>query len=188
MPRIPMPPSLSEKDNALLLFGRAMAAWANLEKGFYVWFEHITLLEPQHAQPLYFAPTGFKGRADLLRSVIQSYALEKDELAFIDKALGLGIHYSSFRNKLAHGEFTFHGLVVEPKHADRASAMMSAIKSEHLYLASSAFQGLANILYTAREIALGFVPEDEPDASLAICLQQVNELPRLEWPPKNNRE
>ena len=104
---------MSNKDKALLQFGKTMAASANLEKAFYGWFEHITSLDMRQAQPLYFAPTSFKARIDLLRPAMVAFYLKDDERAFIEKALGLAVHYSGFRNKLAHGEFTFEGVIIK---------------------------------------------------------------------------
>jgi hypothetical protein len=178
--------AMSNKDKALLQFGKTMAAWANLEKAFYGWFEHITSLDMRQAQPLYFAPTSFKARIDLLRAAMVAFYLKDDERAFIEKALGLAVHYSGFRNKLAHGEFTFEGVIIESKHADRKAAREKGITQEQLKNAANVFQELTNILWKARDIAIGMEIEDEPEASLETCAQQVDELPRFESPKKNN--
>lgn len=102
-----------------------MAAWAKLEKGFYAWFEHITLLDMRQAQPLYFAPTSFKARTNLIRAALKSNQLESDEQKFIEKALGRADQYNSFRNKLAHGEFTIEGLLIESKELDYKAAILA---------------------------------------------------------------
>jgi hypothetical protein len=177
---------MSDKDRALLQFGKTMAAWANLEKAFYGWFEHLTSLDTRQAQPLYFTPTSFKARIDLLRAAMTAFYLKDNEKIFIEKALGLAVHYSGFRNKLAHGEFTFEGVIIESRHADRKAARERGIAQEQLKNAANVFQELTNILWKARDIAIGMEIEDEPDASLETCAQQVDELPRFESPKKNS--
>lgn len=104
---------LSEKDKSFLAFGKAMAAWASLESGFYAWFEHVTMLDTRIATPLYYSASNFKSRLDMLRAAMQSFQIEDEELKFIKEAIKRAIDYSGFRNKLAHGEFTLEGLIIE---------------------------------------------------------------------------
>ena len=180
MPRNPLLRQISERDRAFLAFGKAMAAWASLEKGLYGWFEHITLIDMRQAQRLYFTATSFKAGTDLIRAAQDVYHVEDDENEFLKAALGVATHYSSFRNKLAHGEFTFEGLIIESKHADRSAAEKNAITHPQLEKAAACFQELATLLWKARDIALGFMPEDEPEASLEKCTEEVADLPRLQ--------
>jgi hypothetical protein len=42
-------------DRTLLAFGRAMAAWARIEVGFYASFEHITAFDMRQAKPIYYS-------------------------------------------------------------------------------------------------------------------------------------
>ena len=106
-------PRLAERNNAIFLFGKAMVAWARLESGFYGWFEHATLLDMRQAKPLYYSATNFKARLDLLRAAISGTKLEAAEQEFIKAAIKLSIEYNTVRNKLAHGEMTIDGLVIE---------------------------------------------------------------------------
>src|SRR5258708_31729701 len=152
----PDPKKLSERDNAFLSFGKAMAAWPLLESALYVWFEHATLLDMKQAKPIYYSATNFKSRLDLLRAAIRSNAMELDELEFIKSAIKLAIDYNSFRNKLAHGEFTVEGLIIESKHIDRKLAKESAVKRKDLDVASTNFRALADLMWAARDVALGF--------------------------------
>jgi hypothetical protein len=168
----------SERDKAFLLFGRAMAAWAKLEKGFYAWFEHITLLDMKLGQPLYFAPTSFMARTNLIRAALKSNQLEPAERAFIEKALGCAGQYNSFRNKLAHGEFTVEGLLIESKEPDYKAAKQVAVTQKEMAIAANNFQALADLLWKARDTALGFILEDEPEASLEMCLVELDALPK----------
>jgi hypothetical protein len=167
---------LSDRDKAFLLFGKAMAAWAALEMSFYIWFEHAMLLDMRQAKPLYYAATNFKARLDLLRAAISSTKLEKEEQAFIEAAIKKAIKYSSFRNKLAHGEFTLEGLLIESKHADYKAARSSAITQREIETAARNFSKLAELIADARDYAIGLRDMLEED-SLEICRQRVIELP-----------
>jgi hypothetical protein len=138
---------LSEKDKSFLAFGRAMAAWASLESGLYAWFEHVTLLDTRKATPLYYSATNFKSRLDLLRAAMQSFQIEDDELKFLTAAIKRAVEYNGFRNKLAHGEFTFEGLIIESKHPDRKIARDTAIDRSGLDIAAQNFRALAELMW-----------------------------------------
>jgi len=169
---------LGDTDRTLLAFGKAMAAWARIEIGFYTWFEHIGAFDLRQAKPIYYSATNFKSRMDLIRAAMEGVTLEHDEDEFIRAAMKVAVSYNSFRNKLAHGEFTFDGLLVEGKHVDRRKARAEAISAAEL----QAFANLANefstILYAARDVALGFTEEDQEITSLAQCTERVKALPR----------
>jgi hypothetical protein len=160
-------------------------AWADLEKALYGWFEHVTLLDTRKAQPIYFAPNGFRARADMLRAAIDNFGLEAFEEKFVSKALGLAIHYSAFRNKLAHGEFTIEGLIVESGQPDRRRAREEAITQEQLKSATQRFQASADLLWKARDLGIGMTFDDDPDASLEACIKELEQLPRF-GPAKQN--
>jgi hypothetical protein len=168
---------LRDSDKALLAFGKAMAAWARIEIGFYGWFEHIGDFDLRQAKPIYYSATNFKSRMDLIRAAMDGVTLEIDEEKFIKAAMAVAIKYNSFRNKLAHGEFTFDGLLVEGKHVDRRKARAEAITAEEL----QAFAGSANefsaILFTARNIALGEFQDGEVRTTLAKCTEDLTALP-----------
>jgi hypothetical protein len=109
-----------------------MAAWARIEVGFYTWFEPITPFDMRQAKPIYYSATSFKSRLDLLRAALDGIQLDRNEETFIRAAMAVVIGYNSFRNKLAHGEFTFDGLLIEGKHVDRRRARAEAISAEQL--------------------------------------------------------
>jgi hypothetical protein len=165
-------------DKTLLAFGKAMAAWARIEIGFYIWFEHIGAFDTRQARPIYYSATNFKSRMDLIRAAMEGVKLDREEEEFINAAIKVAIRYNSFRNKLAHGEFTFDGLLVEGKHVDRRKARAEAISANQL----QAFAKLANefsmILYTARDVALGVAEHDQEYTTLASCTESVKALPR----------
>jgi hypothetical protein len=176
--RVDDSPRLSKRNNAFFLFGKAMAAWARLEAGLYAWFEHVENMDMRQAKPLYYAVNSFKGRLDLIRAAIETVHVEEIEQAFIESAMNLAVQYNGFRNKLAHGEFTLDGLIIEGKHADHHKALEAAISHEKLQTYSDRFNVLANLLWQARDLALGFIDDIEPDASVEKCQQQVIELLR----------
>jgi hypothetical protein len=172
----PKPPMLSEKDNAFLSYGKAMANWASLERAVYEWFQHITLLDAKQAKPIFYSVTNTKTRFALVRAALSANQLDRDERIFVEKALNRAGEYSSFRNKLAHGEFTFEGIIIEGKHHDRAKATETGITREQVDRAASRFRELADLLYDAYDIALR--GHDNADARISDCLERLNELPK----------
>jgi hypothetical protein len=167
--------SLGEVDRTFLAFGRAMAAWALIERALYTWFEHLTLLDTGVTKPIYFSAKSTSSRLDLLRAAIGAIELGKNEKVFITEAISVVVKYSSFRNKLAHGEFTFDGEIIETKQTSRKAVKEKSISREDLHRASQNFMVLTNLLNNA----LGFVegyPESE-DESIEICIVQLRELP-----------
>ncbi|WP_426409858.1 hypothetical protein [Bradyrhizobium ganzhouense] len=168
---------MGDTNKAFLAFGKAMAAWARIEVGFYIWFEHITAFDLRQAKPIYYSATSFSARLSLIRAAITGVQLEADEMAFIDEAMKLANPYSSFRNKLAHGEFTLDGLVIEGKHVDRKLARAEAISADKLKKYTHRFNDFAELLLQARDLALGFNDEDhEPGLTLSHCTQRVAAL------------
>jgi hypothetical protein len=112
-----------------------------------------------------------------LRAAVNSSGLEAQPRAFIEAAIKRATSYNSFRNRLAHGEFTMDGLIIEGKHHEHQVAREDAITPEMMGIAAMNFRALADFLWKARDVDLGFEFEDEPDLSLESCLLQVNELP-----------
>jgi hypothetical protein len=165
-------------DRTLLAFGRAMAAWARIEVGFYSWFEHITAFDMRQAKPIYYSATNFKSRLDLIRAAMDGVRLEPDEEMFIKAAMDVVIRYNSFRNKLAHGEFTFDGLLIESKHVDRKRARAEAISAEQLQRFAALATEFATILYRAYDLAFGHSDDDDELTTLEQCTERVKTLPR----------
>jgi hypothetical protein len=169
---------LNDTDKTLLAFGKAMAAWARIEIGFYIWFEHIGAFDTRQARPIYYSATNFKSRMDLIRAAMDGVTLDREEEEFINAAIKVAIGYNSFRNKLAHGEFTFDGLLVEGKHVDRRKARAEAISATQLQAFAKLANEFSTILYTARDVALGVAEDDEEHITLARCIENVKALPR----------
>jgi hypothetical protein len=165
-----------DREKAYLAFGKAMAAWAKVEVGFYVWFEHISDIDLRQAKPIYYSATSFKSRMDLVRGAIEGHAPTSDEQIFIDQAMKLAIPYNSFRNKLAHGEFTLDGLIIEGKHVDRKQARAKAISLVELSKFTVRFNEFADLLFRARELALGFEDHDDDQASLGRYAARMSEM------------
>ena len=167
---------IASKDAAFLAFGKAMAAWARIERGFYLWFEHITLLDYQKCNPLYYSVQTFRGRMDLLKAALSCNTIEKDELKFIETAMKVVLPYVSIRNQLAHGEFTLDGLVVDSRVVGREKRLQSVVSLEKLTMFTQEAETLARLMAEARDFALGFESPDEHDASLQKCVKQIQEI------------
>src|ERR1700721_3843942 len=82
----------------------------------------------------------------MLRSAIEGVRLDRNEAEFIRQAMKISTPYNSFRNKLCHGEFTFDGLLVEGKHADRKRASARAIFAVELAWFTERFNEFATLL------------------------------------------
>ncbi|MFT4279494.1 MAG: hypothetical protein QM576_24365 [Rhodopseudomonas sp.] len=170
---------MGNTDRTLLAFGKAMAAWARIEVGFYCWFEHIGGFDLRQAKPIYYSATNFKSRMDLIRAAMAGVTLEEDEETFIRRAMKLAETYNSFRNKLAHGEFTFDGLLVEGKHVDPRAARAAAISIDELFAFANSANDFSLILYRARDLAWGPSEEDDTAPStLEGCTERLKELRR----------
>ena len=126
---------------------------------------------------LFYSATSFQSRLGLLRAAVNSSGLEADARSFIEAAMKRAASYSAFRNRLAHGEFTMDGLIIEGKHHEHKVARDGAITPRMLSVAATNFRSLADLLWKARDPDLGFDFEDEPEASLRTYLQRANELP-----------
>ncbi|MBR0768477.1 hypothetical protein JQ590_09540 [Bradyrhizobium diazoefficiens] len=153
---------MTKQDQAFLAFGKAMAAWARIEMGFYGWFEHVTGLDLRQAKPIYYSATSFKSRLDLIRAAMDGVIVDETEVIFLQEAFKLAQRCNSFRNKLAHGEFTIDGLVIQGKHVDRTIARAEAISLDHLAAYTVAFNEFSGLLFQARDVAENFF-DDEPD-------------------------
>lgn len=166
----------SSKDEALLAFGKAMAAWAKVERGLYLWFEHITLLDYQKCNPLYYSVQTFRARLELIRAALSCNQLENDEREFIEIAMKVVLPYNSVRNKLAHGEFTLDGLVFDSKVVDHRERQQTVIDQQSLDRFTQEAGKLARLLADARDLALGFEDHNDPEASLQRCIREIREM------------
>jgi len=173
MPNIPKG-KLGTRDKTFLAFGKAMAEWALLERALYDWFEHLTLLSEPRAKAIYFAAKNTSNRLDLLRAAIGTSGIEADAQNFITEAIKRVVNYSTFRNKLAHGEFTFEGQIIESK-LPRKTAREKAVTKEQLEIAIGNLTILTTAIRSALDFAKGMSETEEE--SLALCLQQVLESP-----------
>jgi hypothetical protein len=151
-----------------------MAAWARIEFSFYVWFEFVADLDLRLAKPLYYSAVGFRARMRLIRSALAAVEMEQDVERFLKAALGLADDYVGFRNKLAHGEFTIDGLIIEGKHASRFQARAEGVSITELRRFTTWFNDFAMLLLDARELAEGLSDEEnEPGRTLENCIAQV---------------
>jgi hypothetical protein len=86
-------------------YGHAMASWASLESSLQHWFSHLTGMDHNMGSAIFFGARGFGARADMLDAAIQTCKSKPQaQIEFIKEAVKKARQYSSFRNKIAHGE------------------------------------------------------------------------------------
>jgi hypothetical protein len=86
-------------------FGQAMAAWSTIEQSLFYWFVLLTGMQEEMARGIFYGARGFGARADMLEAAIQTVTNRTpEEVAFIKEAAKKARMYSSFRNKIAHGD------------------------------------------------------------------------------------
>lgn len=93
------------KDRFYMQYGKAMAAWADLEEALCYWFRQS--IEPKgkgnvNAEGIFYSARSFNGRADMLKAASQSRLLTAEQRAFVRKAIKKASDYNKFRAKLAH--------------------------------------------------------------------------------------
>jgi hypothetical protein len=82
--------------------GRAVAAWARVEGELSYWFVAISGLDEAMARDLFFTPTSFNARVELLSTVIDHSSASKAHKDFAAIVLEKCKRYSAVRNKLVH--------------------------------------------------------------------------------------
>ncbi|SED12119.1 hypothetical protein [Bradyrhizobium erythrophlei] len=108
---------LHPMDQFYLAFGKAMAAWGEVEYGMSIWFMLCTGLPYDVAKELFFSPKSYSARSDLFTAALDtaggtahvwfpssvSPRLDPHWLDFVAAGRNKAIKYNSVRNKLAHG-------------------------------------------------------------------------------------
>ena len=173
-----MATSPNTRDRTLLTYGKALGKWAEIEKALYDWFRYATLLDDRPARAIFYSATAFRGRLDMLDALVDLEQLEAADIEFLEAASKKCIQYSGFRNKLAHGAFSFDGTqILQGKHPYKI-ARENALALDDLVIAASNFENLADAIQAALFISQGAdPPEEEPLSSLEKCLAQVRTLP-----------
>ncbi len=107
MPDIPKRPAspddLSERDQFYHIFGKALAAWAEIEYGLSLWFTVLTNLEFEMGQNIFFSGRAFQTRSDALFAVLETTELSPEWHEFVIEAQNKALAYNAKRNRLAHG-------------------------------------------------------------------------------------
>lgn len=88
-----------------LQYGKAMAAWADVESALSDWFRRA--IQPHggenvNAEGIFYSARSFQGRADMLKAATHSNHLSKDQRTFVRKSVKIASDYNTFRAKLAH--------------------------------------------------------------------------------------
>ncbi|WP_029585582.1 hypothetical protein [Bradyrhizobium sp. URHD0069] len=164
-------------------YGVAMSQWAGVERSLYLWFVHVTQMKEKVARAVFYSARSFNARAEMLQAAIdQGGHLAPERLEFIQKALGRAWGYSSFRNRMAHGEPMMNILdlkgqprkvswsIVQGKTRDRATD----ISMEDFETAHRNFYMLQNLLIDTHPTPGVGNPDHQWPAK---ALQLLSELP-----------
>ena len=86
-------------------YGITLANWSGIERGLFYWFYRTTGMSEAMARAVFYSARSFNGRAEMLEAAVANNpTLLGDELAFIKAAIKKAGKFSSFRNRIAHGE------------------------------------------------------------------------------------
>jgi len=91
----------------LYLFGVAMSHWASLEASLCEWFQRASGMNSQMATTVFFSGTGFRSRAEMLEAVLEHTPrkrVSEEQKTFLKAAIKKARQFSTFRNRIAHGE------------------------------------------------------------------------------------
>jgi hypothetical protein len=88
-----------------IAYGNVMARWAQLESTLYWWFVTTTGMSDPMARAIFYGARGFMARAEMLESAAEhTITLSPGYKDLIGEGVKKAKQYSSFRNKVAHGE------------------------------------------------------------------------------------
>ena len=85
-----------------------MAQWARLESSMFYWFMHAIDKPEAMARAVFFSAKSFTGRRDMFNGAIPHSPFHDDIKMFLKAASKKAGQYSTFRNRVAHGEPTFN--------------------------------------------------------------------------------
>jgi hypothetical protein len=86
-------------------FGLFMTRWAQLETTLYYWFGRVTTMPEGMSRAIFYGARGFAARAEMLEAAIEhATVLKPEETAVLKEGVKKARQYSTFRNKVAHGE------------------------------------------------------------------------------------
>lgn len=165
-------------------YGVAMSQWACVERNLYLWFVHVTQMKEKVARAVFYSARSFNARAEMLQAAIEKADhLAPERLDFIQEALRRAWSYSSFRNRMAHGEPLMNILdlkgqprkvffsIAQGKTRDHPS---SEISMEDLETATQNFYVLQNLLIDTHPTPGVGKPDHQWPAT---ALQLLSELP-----------
>jgi hypothetical protein len=95
-----VPPEAMEEFH--LKFGRAMGAWATVERELGTLFMMLTKIEPAMATQIYYSARSFTGRLDILKSSLAAAKVTDEAKNVTQKVITKSRQYCEFRNKIAH--------------------------------------------------------------------------------------
>ena len=103
-------------------YGIALANWSGIERGLFYWFYRTTAMSEAMARAVFYSARSFNGRAEMLdAAVAHNPTIVGDELAFIKAAIKKAGRFSSFRNRIAHGEPIINVIELKEQGGNQAS-------------------------------------------------------------------
>jgi hypothetical protein len=95
---------LPEIDQFYHAFGKALAAWVDVEfelGELFGWTANLTI---GAAREIFASQTSFRGRSGMLGAALRTSKLPRDRRAVIELGLAIAIKWETFRNQLAHNQ------------------------------------------------------------------------------------
>lgn len=172
-----------------LEYGKAMAAWADLEHALSGWFRLALCPDNSkndvNAEGIFYSARSFNGRIDMLKASLNTRNLSAEQRQFVRKAIKRASDYNKLRSKLAH-RTTVHATGYGPERdgiflregddwrGDKEH--LPSISTEHLQNATIHFDALKWIILT---VDLGISP--------GKGRQLIDRLPKEAHLPADNR-
>lgn len=173
-------------------YGLTLAQWATIEQRLFHWFHYATDVPEEMARGIFYSAKNFNGRADMLEAAIRtSSKLSELERRVAEKAIRRCRSYSTFRNKITHGETvvdvrvespTFKQvLLIEGKDLMHVAAT-DAICVDYLAWGHDQLRQLSKLVMDGLQ---GCHTKD--GSLLERCITEFEQLPRSLYPnPRNN--
>jgi hypothetical protein len=164
--------------------GHVMTRWAQLETSLYYWFGRITAMPEGMSRAIFYGARGFAARAEMLEAAIEyATTLTPAEADFLKEALKKARQYSSFRNKIAHGEPRLNVIQLEnteihytiTQGKNKPTGDDEAITLDHLTTAANNIHLLTDCIRDMLQVKLATLKANP--RSPEECLSLVRALP-----------
>lgn len=172
-------------------YGKVLAAWSHVEMMMFSLFNRLTGMEEETARAVFYSARSFTGRADMFAAIISTLEVSPAYRECLKKLLKVAREYSSFRNRVVHGEVVgdaipdsphFMDVVITQGKEDASTTdRESTINREMLRNAEMNFRRLAgHFLQTADW-------DQQGDAWPEKCLALILQLPKFAHLPTTSQ-